>query len=575
MGCGHKRQREGMRDEVWGGDVGRCTHLLAADRRSRGGALVGVDSSAAAVAEGTEEEAGVVAVKLDWRDGRRLGESAIVDGIPKKGALTSAASPSSMPQGTVTLRAALAALMAPGVPSVPSEPAPNVGLASCTRLHVGVGVTRFFCFTRPLLACCDSAGGPAPPSGGKSSAPLTVELAAPLSAADDGEIFALFSLLTGAAGGGALAPVAARVAASAATPASSQRTSSLETHVESSRANASAACGSASSCAAASAAEQRLYHSRLTVGGDIGREREDALARCATACCLLCQFVCLPLPDRCPLSVRPRQAAMELCTPSDAEGECAICLTGLSSLETELHTTHCRHQFCKFCLGSYAMKRPIDGRNVPCPICRAPLPAEDLPSTFSVSIAREPSTRLGIEVSSSQAFLSSGESSSQDDEICVRITSVVAGSVAAAAGLRAGLRLLAVNDVQLTRASQLAECLQAADSHHIKLRLGDLRYVPPAAAPSATTTTAEAATAASLDYQIVTHEHCGYACFCCCNVVGQVWARANHLPGRYCRLVAAILWCLVIIAVCSRGGSNPRRLPVAPPLKDRRGRLVC
>ena len=80
--------------------------------------------------------------------------------------------------------------------------------------------------------------------------------------------------------------------------------------------------------------------------------------------------------------------------------DCAICLAGSDTLTSPLCETACKHHFCQDCLGAYAIKRPAGA--VPCPLCRAALGAEDIPSSLIVTLTKAAeSGNLGLTVGSS------------------------------------------------------------------------------------------------------------------------------------------------------------------------------
>ena len=214
------------------------------------------------------------------------------------------------------------------------------------------------------------------------------------------------------------------------------------------------------------------------------------------------------------------------------ENDCAICLVAPPALTSPLRTTPCGHIFCEHCLSAYAFKRPPGGP-VPCPLCRAPLrPEVDIPPSHTISFPLPASRQLGMTLES------------EPTEAHARIVSVMTGSSAAAAGLRAGMRVLAVDDVAITLRDTPAEVgarITRSASSHVQVRIGWLR---PAADD-------EAQTMARMQRRSPPQtegrfDTCWFSCICWCNVMGQLTQHVLHLPKAACWLIGGAMWLLFL-----------------------------
>lgn len=224
------------------------------------------------------------------------------------------------------------------------------------------------------------------------------------------------------------------------------------------------------------------------------------------------------------------------------DDDCAICLNNASY--QPLCTTPCGHKYCEACLGLYALKRLPSGR-VPCPLCRASLKAEDAPERVTLALTR-PSGGGG-------AFgltVSSGTQASEPGKVCIK--AVLAASPAAAAGLRVGMRILAIDGVaELRTANQF---MTHANGCKTTLNLTiDLRQVlaESMARAEAGATAAEDNNNAAAAHRVAMGglENAGQTddlqiqvCFCYCSVVSVLWQRALRLPAWCCVLPSTVLW---------------------------------
>ena len=215
---------------------------------------------------------------------------------------------------------------------------------------------------------------------------------------------------------------------------------------------------------------------------------------------------------------------------ADADAECAVCYLGVEDVVAPLRATACRHTFCEHCIGSYALKVPPPSP-VPCPLCRAPLSEDELPSTLTLSLQHTVTRPLGLRVRK------------DDDEEHVSIISVAGGSPAAVAGLRVGMWVLSVNGARLTRASELTEILRAVrHGASVQLLIGRLR------APPVPSWTAMAGPQLSLGGATPRIQPLA-ACCCFCNVIPQIWQRTVYPAKQWlCVAFACLLWVYSIAA---------------------------
>ena len=70
------------------------------------------------------------------------------------------------------------------------------------------------------------------------------------------------------------------------------------------------------------------------------------------------------------------------------EAECVICLVAGPILTTPLRITRCGHNFCTSCLGAWVIKRQPTSAMIPCPMCRAELPDDDIPKELALTLTR-------------------------------------------------------------------------------------------------------------------------------------------------------------------------------------------
>ena len=236
--------------------------------------------------------------------------------------------------------------------------------------------------------------------------------------------------------------------------------------------------------------------------------------------------------------------------------DCAICLAGSDTLTSPLCETACKHHFCQNCLGAYAIKRPAGA--VPCPLCRAALGAEDIPSSLIVTLTKAAeSGNLGLTVGSSARGGYIGEGG--PPPAAARVLLVVPGSAADAAGLRAGMKVLEVEGSGVQNADDVRARLARHQGEQVELRVGPLRPTP--------ADVAAAAHAAGVQH-FAYHQGRGgesndtnqFACLlafcCCCNITGQLWARA-YRKGRWaCILIALVLWFFFITLAVADWLSN-------------------
>ena len=236
--------------------------------------------------------------------------------------------------------------------------------------------------------------------------------------------------------------------------------------------------------------------------------------------------------------------------------DCAICLAGSDTLTSPLCETACKHHFCQDCLGAYAIKRPAGA--VPCPLCRAALGAEDIPSSLIVTLTKAAeSGNLGLTVGSSARGGYIGEGG--PPPAAARVLLVVPGSAADAAGLRAGMKVLEVEGSGVQNADDVRARLARHQGERVELRVGPLRPTP--------ADVAAAAHAAGVQH-FAYHQGRGgesndtnqFACLlafcCCCNITGQLWARA-YRKGRWaCILIALVLWFFFITLAVADWLSN-------------------
>ena len=205
--------------------------------------------------------------------------------------------------------------------------------------------------------------------------------------------------------------------------------------------------------------------------------------------------------------------------------ECAICLQAPPFLSTPLLTTHCGHKFCEMCISTYVGKNRTKPQ-VACPLCRADLTDEDMPSSVTLTLPRVSGMPLGVQLKSGP------------EDAHAIFTAIAPGSSAEKAGLRVGMHLLAIDDVTIgvdDGGTTLAARLRGSgDGASVRLKLGVPK--PPTAADVAA---AEAARRAALPVE--GESALGYAAYlCCCSVTGQIYARALRRPR--CLRTAAFLW---------------------------------
>ena len=215
--------------------------------------------------------------------------------------------------------------------------------------------------------------------------------------------------------------------------------------------------------------------------------------------------------------------------------DCAICLAAAPALNTPLRTTHCGHKFCGPCLGVYAAKQPGD-KPVLCPLCRAELVPDDIPPTATLSILRASGMPLGLKL------ISDPESTH------ATLTFIAEGSSAERAGLRVGMSILAIDDVEISRndtTTSLTERLRGSDDRVVRLRFSVPRPLS-AAQAAAAAIAAEAARLAALPLE--NSNQLGWTAWCCCcNVTGQIYERTFRKPR--CVAVSVALWtCFLVFA---------------------------
>lgn len=220
----------------------------------------------------------------------------------------------------------------------------------------------------------------------------------------------------------------------------------------------------------------------------------------------------------------------------DDEVSCAICL--LETPATPLHRTRCEHVFCRQCLGAYAGTIVIS-QPVPCPLCRAPLAPDDLPSSFTLMITWPDDVHAPLGLTFAAGDFGGGPP---------RILSVTPNSPAARAGMRANMGLLQIGD-EAVRPGATASEIQggmhacAVAGAQVPLLVTCLRPEAPLARPGVNGGGGGGITFDGIDREAMPDEYSfAVACCCCCCVAGQLWQRVLRKPAWHCVAITVVLW---------------------------------